>query len=272
MSYANVMTSVDPLLGCACRIRLAARVAQRLDALLTGVAARQIPVPLTRTSFREQEEIRAAERALLDEDLAALKALFLREAGQVVRTVWQQAGIAATDHFIRRGRGADLLVVGRHGPADGEPRAETVQPAPVLVESGRPVLVVPPGVERLEAERVVVAWKDTPEARRAVGAALPLLRLATSVSLVSVGPTASEEGGEEVAELLALHGIHATSTTRPVPEGLDETDVLLAFVEQARSDLLVLGAYGHGRLREWVFGGVTRSILQRSPVCCLMTH
>ncbi|WP_018262085.1 universal stress protein [Methylobacterium sp. WSM2598] len=271
MSYATIMVSVDALPGAAGRIRLAAQVADRFGASLTGAAARQLPLPVTRTSFEEREAIAAAESARLHEDLGALQAVFAREAGGPQRRSWRQAAMAATEHLVLRARGADLLVVGRPGPADGI-AADAVRPDRVLMEAGRPVLVVPPGTEQLRAERVVLAWKDTPEARRAAAAALPFLRAAARVAVVSLGPAAAEEGADEVAELLARHGVEAAPAAEPVPEGLDEADGLLAFADRAGADLLVLGAYGRGRLREWVFGGVTRSVLQRSPLCCLMTH
>ncbi|WP_322597457.1 MULTISPECIES: universal stress protein [unclassified Methylobacterium] len=197
--------------------------------------------------------------------------MFAREAGGPQRRSWRQAAMAATEHLVLRARGADLLVVGRPGPADGI-AADAVRPDRVLMEAGRPVLVVPPGTEQLRAESIVLAWKDTPEARRAAAAALPFLRAAARVAVVSLGPAAAEEGADEVAELLARHGVEAAPAAEPVPEGLDEADGLLAFADRAGADLLVLGAYGRGRLREWVFGGVTRSVLQRSPLCCLMTH
>lgn len=96
----------------------------------------------------------------------------------------------------------------------------------------------------------MMPWKDTPGALRAVTGALPILRLAASVSVVSLGPSGSEEGADEAAGLPAFPGIRATASTRSIPEGLDETEALLAFVDQILSHLVVPGACGHGRLRE----------------------
>ena len=136
--------------------------------------------------------------------------------------------------------------------------------------------MVPPGVAALEGRRVLVAWKDTREARRAVADALPLLSRAEEVLVVEAAPEAEERGqalrrADDVAALLAGHGATARGEALEPGGGAVADDLLLAAGRHG-ADLVVAGGYGHARLREWAFGGVTRDLLARCPVCCLLSH
>lgn len=271
MTISNIMVSLDLGSSAADRVQLAAGLAQEFKARLTGVAACRhqgfMPVGdvVEVLHAYELEERRARER--LDE----AKALFRRAAGAEVQTAWRAAMARPLDHLAEQIRAADLVVVGRHGPADGDPGPMGIAVGALLMEAGRPVLVAPPGIERLEGRGVVVAWKNTPEARRALHDALPLLARAETVHVVTVGPGARREGGEDVATFLTGHGIAAAAHQLAQPE-ISAADEIIRFVKRERADMIVLGAYGHSRLREWVFGGITRDMLQMTPVCCLMSH
>jgi nucleotide-binding universal stress UspA family protein len=137
------------------------------------------------------------------------------------------------------------------------------------------VLPVAPGVASLRAEHVVVAWKDTREARRAVLDAIPFLRIAKRVSVVEVCTRDEERNAlariDDVVRYLARHRIAADP--RPIlHRDRSDADHLLQFALNEDADLLVAGAYGHSRLGEWIFGGMTQDILTSSPLCCLMSH
>jgi nucleotide-binding universal stress UspA family protein len=130
-------------------------------------------------------------------------------------------------------------------------------------------------VASLRAEHVVVAWKNTREARRAVLDAIPFLRAAKRVSVVEVRSGNEERNAlariDEVIRYLARHRIIADS--RPIlHRDRSDADQLLQFALNEDADLLVAGAYGHSRLGEWIYGGMTRDILASSPLCCLMSH
>ena len=140
---------------------------------------------------------------------------------------------------------------------------------------GRPMLVVPPGIDKLKAERIIVGWKDSREARRALQDSLPLLHEAKSVAIVEVCDASLEPPArqhvEDVAHYLTRHRISVGSATTGVAEhGIADYLIDLARVE--RADLIVTGAYGHSRLGEWIFGSATRELLASSPVCCLMSN
>lgn len=163
---------------------------------------------------------------------------------------------------------ADMVVHGRSAqPQDAERRLF----ATLLLSSGRPLLLVPPGESRTVFERIVVAWKPTREAARALHDALPLLR-ARAVELLTIGPGDDDrERTDALLGHLALHGVTATATH--VARGSDGTGrTLLAFAQEHRADLIVAGGYGRSRVSEQVFGGVTRVLFEHAEVPVLFSH
>lgn len=270
MGYANILVAAD--LGDAApdRIRLAAGLAGRFDATLTGTAGHELPAPVLVRDVYDAIEQEGHNKAQIQDILEQARATFERCASDAVRTDWRWCFTDPTAHLIEQARAADLVVVSRRGPGDEDPGPLGVWPGPVLMEVGRPVLVVPPRIARLKAARILVAWKDGPEARRAVSAALPLMLEADHVLVTNVGNDAGHEGAEDVAYHLARHGAHVT--THHLHTADDDGSEILRFSLMQDADLIVLGAYGHSRLREWMFGGVTRDLLDRSPLCSLMCH
>ena len=167
-------------------------------------------------------------------------------------------------------------VDGPHGPRTRfDPSRLLLDPAAAILSCGRPVLVVPDGRDRLEASRVVVAWKEAREARRVVRDALPFLQEAKAVMIVEVcepGTDArAQQQIDDVATYLQRHKVDVEAkaylhTERTVAQEL------LRFAGDARADLVVAGGYGHSRLGELILGGVTRSLLADSAVCCMFSH
>ena len=168
------------------------------------------------------------------------------------------------------GRAADLLVVGRTDSRDGVALTTTEA---ALIDSGRPILIPGPAPMTELPETVVVGWKPTREAAHALAAALPFLGRAKEVVLLAIAEDQNDPdpgSAVRVAEALAWHGVPVSSLSlMPGPQGTAET--LLAAAAERRA-LLVIGGYSHNRLREWIFGGVTRHVLQTASVPVLMTH
>lgn len=144
----------------------------------------------------------------------------------------------------------------------------------LVMQAGRPVLAVPSSVRRLDFRCALVAWKNTREARRALMDALPILRQMERVVLIEVAPAAEADatraGLEKIVSWLSLHGIVAM--TRFDAATRDEGERLLTIAEEERASLVVAGAYGHSRLREWLLGGVTRKFLHEGRCCLLLSH
>jgi nucleotide-binding universal stress UspA family protein len=137
------------------------------------------------------------------------------------------------------------------------------------------VLVVPAGVGSLRADHVVIGWKETREARRAVQDALPFLHEAVRVNIVEYCSADKKEATwqhvDDVARFLSRHEIDADAEVFVTSQDSDSTQ-LTQYATDRGADLLVTGAYGHSRLGEWIFGGMTRDLLMSSPFCCLMSH
>ncbi|MCY1487869.1 Universal stress protein family protein [compost metagenome] len=181
----------------------------------------------------------------------------------------------ADDEIGERARYADLTLVGDGLMLDPELRARTIDGT--LFSSARPVLIMPRGkAVRLDPKTVVLAWNSRLEAARAVREALDLLIGAETVYVTMVDPRSAygkngEEPGADIAGYLARHGV-SVSVERLPSGGHRVDDVINRFASDFAADLIVMGAYGHSRMRERVFGGVTRSMLENAVVPVLMAH
>lgn len=172
-------------------------------------------------------------------------------------------------------RHADLAIVG--GVSDEDPGWADSVFLDLLLDSGRPVLVVPPQ-HAMDASpaHVVVAWQPTREATRALHDSLPLLLRAASVDVLVVDPVVAdnrhgEEPGADIAAHLARHGVNVRVVSRP-RMGEPAATVIMRQAIETGADLIVAGGYSHARLREMALGGVTRTLLQASPVPVLLSH
>ena len=142
-----------------------------------------------------------------------------------------------------------------------------------LFLSGRPVIAVPPGHDRFAARRIIVAWDGSAQAARAANDAMPFLRAAETVEIVSVvgeKELSSSVAGAEFAPHLARHGVSVT--VNDLPMGKEVAETLRDQAGLSRADMIVMGAYQHSRAREWWFGGVTKSLLEHSPVPLFLAH
>ena len=167
------------------------------------------------------------------------------------------------------GMTADLIVAGRGTPGDDAAARSLLET--LLLETGRPLLIPGNGTGGTDGfDRVAVAWKPTPQASRAVSYALPFLAAAKDVAVITVE---EEEGRrDEVDRLVGYLGWHGIKpqVQRLSPSPLGGAETLLAVSAETR--LLVMGGYGHSRLREWVFGGFTQRVLADAPMPVLMAH
>ena len=173
------------------------------------------------------------------------------------------------DLIAHRGRLTDLIVAARIDPNDGGART-TLEIA--LLETGRPVLVAPPITPASFGKTVAIAWNGSAEAAHAVGAGLPFLRAAESVSVLVV-PEGARSGApaSEVINYLACHGVEAAA--RPIDASEAKIGkALMAAASAGGIDMLIMGAYTHSRLRHLIFGGATSGILEHSDIPVLMQH
>jgi nucleotide-binding universal stress UspA family protein len=273
MSYAAMMVHIDAERASERRIELAAELAGRFRAALIGVMGLAPGLQFTSEVAIIDEEPGEEQRRELNERLKAAETSFRSVAAAVRDLEWRSRVELPLELVVRESRAADLVIVGRDRAPVG--RFLTLDPATAVLRAGRPVLAVPEGTTALPARRVIIAWKDAREARRAVRDALPFLKDADEVMIVEVREDRDDEEAqtrlEDVIKFLARHRV-AVGAKVYLRSKESVARTLLHFAEEERAGLLVAGAYGHSRLGEWAFGGVTRDLLAESPVCCLLSH
>jgi nucleotide-binding universal stress UspA family protein len=170
-------------------------------------------------------------------------------------------------------RNADLIIshIASRDLLDATRRVDT---GDLVMQSGRPILVIPPKCDSLVLGHIMLAWKDSREARRAATDALPLLKKAARVTIVSLA--AKDEIApieESVRQVMAWLGRHGVATEKLVEvAGGQDAEQLNRIAHQHRADIIVAGAYGHSRMREWALGGVTRDLLMRDDRPALVSH
>jgi nucleotide-binding universal stress UspA family protein len=255
----------------------AVSVAVAFDAHLAGIAflydpivpvsgAGYIPAEVIETQERDNE---AATKAALDRFTAASA-----RAGVTAEPLTLSASFAGVgEQFGRIARRFDLSIVGQAEPETSG--VEEIIAESALFESGRPVIVVP-YIQKapLKLDRVMVCWDGSRAAARAIADAMPLLHRAGRVEVVIV---ANERGkkdeieGADMGAHLARHGLNV-EVNRTALGDIDVADVILSHAADAGSDFIVMGGYGHSRLREFVLGGVTRSIMRSMTAPVLMSH
>jgi nucleotide-binding universal stress UspA family protein len=182
---------------------------------------------------------------------------------------WRETTGREADVVAAVGRLTDLIVIGRPNGEAEAPLAATLDAA--LFDTGRPVLVASPTAARAIGGRVALAWNGSAQAARVVASALPILEAADHVSVLTVGTIDSAATAQDLIAYLARHDVRASHES-VAAGGASTGAVLLAHAEQSRADLLVMGAYGHSRLREMILGGATRDVLSAATIPVLMAH
>jgi nucleotide-binding universal stress UspA family protein len=278
MGFKDILVHVDSTAASTARVWVSLALARRSNARVVGLHVTPNPhVPLY---FKPSHAERIAKLYKESADEAAVLAEIqfrkdVKDAG--VETQWELAQGDIARGLAEHGCLADLLVVGQ----DDTENPRIIEPfllsQKVVMQSGVPVLVIPicpfpPSV----GQNILVAWDGSHEAARAVRDSLPLLRQAGHVSLLAIDPHGQSyiRSGADPATMAAhleRHGIKA-ETMETVSEQKTVTDVLLARIAEVGADLLVMGAFGHSRLKEFLLGGVTYDLLLKLPVPVLMSH
>lgn len=274
--YSTLMVYLDPFADNTSLLQVADDLAERFDASVLGVSGGRLVgvaydvgglpggvIDLGREELEEAMEVtREAALAVLQRPGRHVEWRAIVSAGPLEAAV------------LRETRGADLVIAVanyREALAQGTPYLNT---GDLVMQSGRPVLIVPPAVTRLKARNVLVAWKDSREARRAVADALPLLQTADRVLVVQIARkndlAQAREAVLDVVRWLKRHGVTADGKT--VSERGRNAHQLDHVATAEDIDLIVAGAYGHSRVREWVLGGVTLNLLLYGDRCALVAH
>lgn len=281
----DILVHLDGTERSGVRLKLARDLAVQFEAHLAALHVLDLATPALFMGEGNVYDMRLVDQILKQmraEGLAAARAIesnFVAESTKNgAQGEWRLAEDEnPADAVARHARYVDLVMVGQSNP--DEPRADGTRIAETaMLSAGRPVLVVPyAGDFKTLGRKVLVAWKNSREAARAVNDAVPLLKRAMSVTVLTVNPKAGISGdgdvpAADIALHLARHGINATASHAEVDDSVPEGDVLLNSASDLGADLIVTGGYGHSRAREMVFGGVTRTLLSEMTVPVLFSH
>ncbi|WP_289032398.1 universal stress protein [uncultured Roseibium sp.] len=276
MALKDIVTIVD-LSGSQPAAKYAIDLAANNDAHVTGLAVAFEPVvPAFAAAPMPVDYLQAAHEQAVGAARDAQKSFDELARVAAVKTESRVADVLTggpLEGLLQHCRTTDLVVIGQENPDALEPMRELLIET-VLFESGVPVLIVPYiGVAQSEAKNVVIGWDGSSTATRAIHAALPMLDKAEKITVLVVEKNVNEDSqpGAEIATYLARHDLDVTIDVITNPQtGI--ADTLLNYVSDNGNDLVVMGGYGHSRMREFLFGGATREILKAMTVPVLMAH
>jgi nucleotide-binding universal stress UspA family protein len=273
MSFSTLMVHLDLEPSNDARLQIAGELAEQFDAKLIGIAAAN-PQPAFYANGSFAQGLVEEERRKINSRLAEAEEHFRTVAGKRARQVeWRCALENPTHYVVREARAADLIITGASRDGIFIDPLHRLDLSDLVMTVGRPIFVVPPEAEFLNLKTVLVAWKDTREARRAVLDALPLLHRAHDVNVLEVIDKNADQSRarrrvDDVAAWLGRHNITAFGQVMHASNDADQIDKIW----QTAADIVVAGAYGHSRFREWVLGGMTRNLLTRSRRCSFLAH
>lgn len=279
MGYRTILVHCDVDKAVPHRLAIAADLAERFGAHLVGVHARppfEAPVYFDAGgAFPMDDFFRAYEASVKANEATASAAFAAAIKGRHLSTEWRAADGYADAVLPVHARYADLVVLGQAGPDPSTTPADL--PETVALATGRPILVVPYiGVTKSPGKVVMLCWNASRESARAACDALPLLEAASKVVVLVVEPEISDTGhgaepGADVAAWLARHGVEVIVQREAAPDA-DVGALILSRAADLDVDLIVMGVYGHSRMRELVLGGASRTMLGSMTVPILMSH
>ncbi|MCG6874319.1 MAG: universal stress protein [Betaproteobacteria bacterium] len=278
MAYKTILVHVDNSPQWPGRFEVAARLAAEFEAHLVGICLLRRPELPGYIRSAEIAEMLAQRARDAEDKVKASRQMLLDRLSQEglsgeCRVVEGEVEELASVH----GRYADLLIVSQADVNAPNSSAAMDEIQSVIFAAGRPLLLVPyAGKVKTLGKNIFVAWNASREATRAVTDALPLLQRAGKVTVMVVRPRADSRAhgdvpGADIAAYLARHGVKVDVMAEE-GEGIDVGELMLSRVADLGSDLIVMGAYSHSRLRQWILGGATRTMLESMTVPVLMSH
>lgn len=275
MSYQTLMVHLHIGHSNADLLQITRSLAERFQAEVLGIMVGQ-PTQMIYGKGYALLDFFDKEQAHIEQKIAESEAQF-NEAfkGFSKHTEWRSTITREpmADYIAAQACSADIIVTSV-SPSDFYEGPNGVNAGEIIMQAGRPVIVVPSAVKNLNLENILIGWKDTREARRAIADALPILKLATQVTVVEIcAESEVEVAGQRLDEVIAWlvrHGIAA----KPVVSVSVDTDAtqFISIAKQHNADLVVAGAYGHSRFRQWVLGGVTNDLLRLADFSSMLSH
>ena len=275
MSYKSLMVHVQFGQSNDAVLQAAKYIASRTSTSIIGVMAEQQTQMVYGRGY--------ATLDFFDREQAHLEALIAGEKltfntafkDNVIPIKWRSVVSMepASDFIVAQARNVDLIITGI-AQSDFYEGPNTAHAGAIVMQAGRPVLAVPVNNTEFKLDNLLVGWKDTREARRAIVDALPLLKMATKVTVLEIVEKDEEAAANkrlhEIIKWLESHDVKAI----PLVAIANDADAIqfINIANQLKPDVIVIGAYGHSRFREWVLGGVTNELLQGAEFCLLLSH
>jgi nucleotide-binding universal stress UspA family protein len=277
MSYKTVMVSLALDRSNDACLAVAGDLAERFEARVVGIAASDIRPTLYFAEGDYAQKVLEEEGAAIQRRLSELESEFRASVSKRAKSVeWRSALTLPIPYVMQHARAADVFVVGARAEVMVDP-CVAADPSDLVMQAGRPLIVVPPTVQWLDLRSVLVAWKDVREARRAVFDALPILAAAKEVTIAEIleqntGRTDALSHVEDVAGWLRGHGIVANTVVPDAETGTAVAEQLDRIAANTGAGAVIAGAYGHSRFREWILGGVTRHLATESGRCAFLSR
>ena len=279
MTYKTIVVNCDADPKVSHRLAVATELSQRFGAHVVGLHARPpFEAPMFFDGGMPMDSLFQAYEEAVKADLAKASAAFDKAIkGTHLSSEWRVVDGFADTELAVQARYADLLILGQTDPEADVSNTPGDLPEAVALSTGRPTLVVPHiGAKKATGKNVLLCWNASRESARAAADALPFLKAADKVTVLVIDPKTTGGGhgaepGADVAGWLARHGAKVT-VQRDVAADADVGNVILSRTADLDADLIVMGIYGHSRMRELVLGGASRTVLSSMTAPVLMSH
>jgi nucleotide-binding universal stress UspA family protein len=281
MDYASITVHINASRHTPNRVKFASELAKACDAHLIGLVTSGVAEAFNASGLTGEGTALIGTyldfcKRRAETNLAAFEET---AAGIGVRSFEKRLSDEETGYALcMQARYSDLLVIGQADPEEEDLPERADIPEYVLMHSGRPVLLLPyTGEFRAVGKHALFAWNGSLESSRAIFGAIPLLKRCAKTEIVIFNPEAGsrehgEEPGVDMAAYLARHGLNVQVSRKATGHQTDIGNALLSYATDVGADLLVMGGYGHSRIRELVLGGVTRTIFRSMTLPVLMSH
>jgi nucleotide-binding universal stress UspA family protein len=276
MTYKTLMVHLNVGRPNKALLRVTCDLVNRFDAKVIGVVGCH-PTTMVYGDGVNTAAIVATDRTEIKHEIKAAEAEFHAAfEGTSTAVEWRSSMIyeSVADYVSRECHSADLIITSGLS-RDPKDTARAENPGDIVMQAGRPVLIVPHSTNMLKLDQIVVAWKNTREARRAITDALPMMKHATRVTVLEIADAeACNRVSEQLADICAWLKSHDIDAKPEFVARSSDDDVyqLDRALEKLDAQIVVAGAYGHSRLREWALGGVTRDLMLRATYCTLLSH
>ena len=280
MTLKNILVHIDSTDRCKERLRVAGELALSQDGNVTGLYVTPEPFyPVyAEAAYFPDDLMENFEKEEQENCKVAEKAFREFADAQGIRNEWHSEQGRLSDVVSKHSRYADLTILGKGDIDDPKHFPDPFLAGDVVMQSGRPVLIIPnAGHFSGFGKRILVCWNGSREAVRAVNDAMPFLKNADKVTVFVVNPDKPASGdhgdipGSDLTHFLARHGIKAEAAS-VTTDMSDVGEVILSRAFDVDADMIVAGAYGHSRTREWILGGVTKTLIHETAVPAFISH